>query len=163
MCKVMSVKYFIRMSILLTCSLLSLCVLGRSLYAEEPSNPQPVNLCQADFPADSELSEHVTEFLRPFIKELSDESLSDVHHVARGYQERLLALIQQPVDPLHGRCWFDDQLSCATLASGVEDISDFLRSLQQSQSPAIVALQERSKELYARLNRRCREKRWNLG
>lgn len=130
---------------------------------EITSFPDSGRSCVASLKEDIRLVERIESFASRFNAHFSVESMSDLYHVAIGYGDRLKALSTRPVDLLHDRCWYDDQLSCATLASSVEDISVFLRTTIEDKSHVAPPIIIESQELFHEIREWCRKKRWNLG
>lgn len=89
-----------------------------------------------------------------------------------GYDERLKKSLESP-DLLHQRCWFEDQLSCTLLGSGLQDLRGSLSKLKESDlksgsfwRPVEVkrdTLVLEMRRLENDVIDRCRKLPWNLG
>jgi hypothetical protein len=93
----------------------------------------------------------------------NDSAKEDERKLAGEYVTRTRTLFDMPVDHLHGRCWNEDQVSCAMLLSSVHEISFFLRSLNRS-NPAseLVRLVTKVDTAAIAVDEFCKHQPWRL-
>jgi hypothetical protein len=90
-----------------------------------------------------------------------------------GFSTRVMGQLVMRVDHLHGRCWFDDQLSCSMLESSLHELRGLVERLTpqhlldeaafDKKSPALEKRVIELRSVASELNAQCKKLPWNLG